>query len=195
MHPEAAKKIAVWVDHFGVEIKITRSRSSVFGDYRHPHGGKGHRISINHDQNQYAFLITMVHEFAHLVCWNKYRNQIKPHGEEWKSEFKKMMTLFFDLNIFPAELIVALKKYLNNPFASGCSDVNLMNTLRLFDSNKQTVLVSSITQGSLFSLKNGRVFQKGHRIRKRFQCVDINSKQVYLFSPSAEVYLRDPEND
>lgn len=190
MPAEAAPLIARWIEHFRVEIKITRSRSSVFGDYRHPHGQHGHRISINHDQNHFAFLITLVHEFAHLICWNKYKTTVKPHGEEWKREFKELMHPFFELTIFPGEVVTALKKYLHNPAASSCTDIHLMNTLRHYDTHKSTIPVKNIPAGSLFSMKNGRMFRKGERIRTRFRCVEIKTNQIYFFHPTAEVYLR-----
>lgn len=194
MPVEAAPLIARWVNYFQVEIKITKSRSSVYGDYRHPHGIKGHRISVNHDQNPYAFLITMVHEFAHLTCWNKYKNAVKPHGDEWKKEFKELMTPFFELKIFPDEIVSALKKYLHNPAASSCSDMNLMNVLHHYDQSKGTVLIKNIPPGSIFNLRNGKVFKKGDRIRTRFRCLELESRQIYFFSPTAEVYLRNDGN-
>ena len=35
---------------------------------RYPYGKHGYRKPINGDLNQYAFLITFIHEMAHLMC-------------------------------------------------------------------------------------------------------------------------------
>ena len=102
--PAAAPLIARWIDHFQCEFKVSRNRNSKFGDYRPPHGGKGHRISVNYDLNQYAFLVTTVHEFAHLHTWNGHKHRAKPHGAEWKANFKKMMQPFFEKDIFPFDI-------------------------------------------------------------------------------------------
>lgn len=186
---KAAPLVATWIDHLQVELKINRPRESVLGDYRHPHGQNGHRISINNDLNPYAFLITLVHEFAHLIAWNKFRNQVRPHGNEWKQEFKRLMQPFFDRDIFPEKIKRAVITYLRNPGASSCTDVNLLRVLKEYDVVQHTVFVSAIPHGGFFSLKNGRKFQKLQLIRKRYHCKEIPSGKIYLFSPVVEVYV------
>src|SRR5690554_6336368 len=83
MPAQAAELIAQWIAETSCQFKITGSRKSKFGDYRPPFGGKGHRISVNHDLNPYAFLITTVHEFAHLHTWHEHKNKVQPHGPNW----------------------------------------------------------------------------------------------------------------
>lgn len=63
----AAPIIARWIDYFQCEFKISKSRATKLGDYRHPFRGVGHKISVNNNLNAYAFLVTTVHEFAHLL--------------------------------------------------------------------------------------------------------------------------------
>jgi len=41
----------------------------------------------------------------------------------------------------------------------------------------------------LFKIKDGRIFRKHERLRKRYKCIEVSSKRVYLFSPVAEVEL------
>ncbi len=184
-----AEMMAKWIDYFQVELSINRPRSSVLGDYRHPYAGKGHRISVNRDLNPYAFLITLIHEFAHLTNWNKHKNHVKPHGEEWKTEYKILMQPLFDRKVFPEDIEKAVRKYMMNPAASSCSDTHLLRVLKKYDSVQHTVFVSSIPAGGYFQLKNGRKFQKLELIRKRYRCKEIPSNDIYLFSPVTEVYL------
>ncbi|OKS88828.1 SprT family zinc-dependent metalloprotease [Mucilaginibacter polytrichastri] len=188
MPPAAAPLIGRWIDYFKCEFKISRNRNTKFGDYRPPHAGKGHRISVNFDLNPYAFLVTTVHEFAHLHTWNEHKHKAKPHGIEWKQNFKKMMQPFFDQQVFPPDIRQAITNYLNNPAASSCSDLNLYRSLRQYDAPKESMLtVEKLPANSVFKLKDGRVFRKGEQLRKRFKCVEVSSKRVYLFSPVAEV--------
>jgi hypothetical protein len=189
---EAAPLVARWIDYFKCEFKISRNRNSKFGDYRSPYGGKGHRISVNYDLNPYAFLVTTVHEFAHLHTWNEHKQKAKPHGTEWKNNFKKMMQPFFEKEIFPADIKKAIVNYLDNPAASSCSDLNLYRSLRKYDPPKASeaiLTVEKIPLKALFKLKDGRVFRKDEKLRKRFKCIEVATKRIYLFSPVAEVEL------
>jgi hypothetical protein len=189
---EAAPLVARWIDYFKCEFKISRNRNSKFGDYRSPYGGKGHRISVNYDLNPYAFLVTTVHEFAHLHTWNEHKQKAKPHGTEWKNNFKKMMQPFFEKEIFPADVKRAIINYLDNPAASSCSDLNLYRSLRKYDPPKESeaiLTVEKIPLKALFKLKDGRVFRKDEKLRKRFKCTEVATRRIYLFSPVAEVEL------
>ncbi|AYL98290.1 SprT-like domain-containing protein [Mucilaginibacter celer] len=189
---QAAPLIARWIDYFKCEFKISRNRNSKFGDYRSPYGGKGHRISVNYDLNPYAFLVTTVHEFAHLHTWNEHKQKAKPHGTEWKNNFKKMMQPFFEKDIFPVDIKKAIVSYLDNPAASSCSDLNLYRALRKYDPPKASeaiLTVEKIPLKALFKLKDGRVFRKDEKLRKRFKCTEIATRRIYLFSPVAEVEL------
>lgn len=189
---EAAPLVARWIDYFKCEFKISRNRNSKFGDYHSPYGGKGHRISVNYDLNPYAFLVTTVHEFAHLHTWNEHKQKAKPHGTEWKNNFKKMMQPFFEKEIFPADVKRAIINYLDNPAASSCSDLNLYRSLRKYDAPKVSeaiLTVEKIPLKALFKLKDGRVFRKDEKLRKRFKCTEVATKRIYLFSPVAEVEL------
>jgi hypothetical protein len=187
---EAAPIIAKWIDYFHCEFKISKSRNSKFGDYRPPFKGKGHRISVNYNLNTYAFLVTTVHEFAHLLTWNEHQRKAKPHGTEWKANFKKMMKPFFEAYTFPEDVQKAIISYLQNPAASSCSDLNLFRVLKKYDTaNQASLTVESLPADSVFVLKDKRVFKKEGLIRKRYRCTELKTGLVYLFNPLAEVYL------
>lgn len=185
----AAPVIARWIDYFQCEFKISRNRNTKFGDYRAPFGHQGHRISVNYDLNPYAFLVTTVHEFAHLLTWNEYKGKAKPHGREWKLNFQRMMKPFFEINVFPADLKQTITAYLRNPAASSCSDINLFRALKQYDPASALLTVEGLTEGSLFKIKGGRMFSRGERIRKRYRCIEVKTGKVYLFSPLAEITL------
>ncbi|SEO11151.1 SprT-like domain-containing protein [Mucilaginibacter sp. OK283] len=188
--PDAAPLIGRWIDYFKCEFKISRNRGTKFGDYRSPYAGKGHRISVNYDLNPYAFLVTTVHEFAHLHTWNEHKQKARPHGTEWKSNFKRMMQPFFEKDIFPPDVKHAIVSYLDNPAASSCSDLNLYRSLRKYDAPKEAMLtVEKVPFKALFKIKGNRIFRKEEQLRKRFKCVELKTKRVYLFSPVAEVEL------
>lgn len=187
--PEAAAPIvSQWIVDTKCRFRVSKSRSSKFGDYRAPFQGQTHQISVNHDLNPYAFLITTVHEFAHLKTWTQYKDRVKPHGKEWKNNFKELMTPFFKLQVLPHDVTMALLQYMDNPAASSCTDLNLYRTLKKHDVvASEFTTVESIPTESVFSLKNGRVFQKKEKLRKRFKCMELSTGKYYLIHPIAEV--------
>jgi len=189
MPAPAAPIIAKWIDYFQCEFKISKNRATKLGDYRHPFKDKGHKISVNNDLNPYAFLVTTVHEFAHLLTWNDYKNKAKPHGAEWKYNFKRMMKPFFELQVFPPDIHQTIINYLNNPAASSCTDLSLARALKKYDDNLLTNRVEELPLHAIFTLKDGRKFKKGERIRKRYRCVCLDNGNTYLFNPLAEVLL------
>ncbi|WP_409150409.1 SprT-like domain-containing protein [Sphingobacterium sp. BS-2] len=184
----AAPIISEWINDTACRFKVTRSRASKLGDYRSPFKNEPHQITINHDLNPYSFLITTVHEFAHLKTWQQHKNKVKPHGKEWKNNFKSLMDAFLKLNLFPEDITLALVKYMDNPAASSCTDLTLYKVLKSYDKSEfETVTIDTIEFNSYFSIKNGRVFQKLDRLRKRYKCLEVKTQRIYLFHPIAEV--------
>jgi SprT protein len=187
MPAPAAPIIAKWIDYFQCEFKISKNRATKLGDYRHPFKGNGHKISVNNDLNPYAFLVTTVHEFAHLLTWNDHKSKAKPHGSEWKVNFKRMMNPFFELQVFPPEIHQIIINYLNNPAASSCTDLTLARALKKYDTHLSTIRIEELPLHTIFTLKDGRKFKKGERIRKRYRCECLDNGNIYLFNPLAEV--------
>lgn len=177
-----------YLQHYKVHLTVTRERQSVLGDYRNAHSGNNHRISINGNLNQYSFLITLLHELAHLFTYERYGHRVQAHGLEWKNEYSKILAQFLLKKIFPADIQKALMKTLQNPAASSCADTSLLRVLHKYDEKKEGVtLVENLPEGRLFKIKDGRLFKKEERIRKRYRCVEVATGKVYLFSPVYEV--------
>ncbi len=175
------------ITQFKVQLTVSRKRQSILGDYRHAHGHLGHRISVNGNLNKYSFLVTLLHELAHLFTFEKYRGKVKSHGQEWKNEFAGILKDFIQLDIFPEDVKQTLMKSLKNPAASSCSDVLLLRVLRNYDDNPhQLILVEELQKNELF-MAHKRLFKMGEKIRTRFKCLEIDTGKWYLFSPVYEV--------
>ena len=187
--PEGSyQPVLEYLHEFKIQLTITRSRSSVLGDYRHAHQNKGHRISVNGNLNKFSFLITLLHEIAHLITFVKQTKRVLPHGLEWKANFSHILTVFVAKNIFPEDVKTALLSSINNPAASSCADVNLLRILKNYDEKKEDIyFVEQLPTGQLFEIKGKRIFEKGEKIRKRFKCREVATGKWYLFSPVSEV--------
>lgn len=175
-----------WINDYRLQLTIKKSRSTKLGDFRPAFNGKPAKITVNGDLNKYGFLITLVHEIAHGVCWIKYQHKVKPHGKEWKDIYTTMLALFIGNNTFPVELEQFIVAHINNPKASSCSDIHLLKALRAYDKNPVTFL-EDLPLESKFELGTGRKFIKKEQKRKRFLCLEISSNRMYLVSPMAEV--------
>lgn len=172
----------------GVHLKIVNERATRHGDYRKGHSGK-HEITVNGSLNKYRFLITLVHEIAHLVAFEKYGRNIKPHGHEWKHTFQQLMVPYIRPEIFPNQLLSLLARHFRNPSASSDTDTTLSLALKQFDQQNDKNYVFEIPYGSVFRIKNGKVFKKIAVRTKRYECLEISSGRLYLFNPNAEVEL------
>lgn len=172
-----------------VHLKIVNERVTRHGDYRRLSNGK-HLITVNATLNKYRFLITLVHEIAHLVAFEKYGRRIKPHGMEWKRTFQVLMLPLLRPEIFPSKLLPLLALHFKNPKASSSTDARLSIALQLFDKQQtDKTYVFQLPFGSIFRIYNGKFFRKGNKKVKRFECVELKTGKVYLFQPNAEVEL------
>ena len=183
-------EVSHYLQHYKVQLTITRERKSVLGDYRNSHAGQNHRISVNGNLNPYAFLITLLHELAHLFTYERFGHRVQAHGAEWKNEFSKVLAQFLLKKVFPPDIHKTLLTSLQNPAASSCADVALLRILHLYDVKKDgTALIESLPAGTLFTIKGDRQFLKGDKVRKRYKCTEVATGKVYLFSPVYEVDL------
>lgn len=197
---QAIPIVVPWLVDNYVALTIARKRQTKLGDYRPPFKGKGHRISVNGDLNQYAFLNTLVHEIAHLYTWKRYQRSVKPHGIEWKMTYQNLLRPFLEQKIFPEDLAVALRNYLINPAASSCADPYLYKAFRKYDAPPpnlpagiQRVLLEEVPEGETFLLEAGkgyRCFIKGRKRRTRYLCKERDTNKEYTVSGVAEVYIK-----
>lgn len=171
-----------------VHLKIVNERMTRHGDYRRHESGK-HQITVNANLNKYRFLITLIHEIAHLVAFHKYGRKIKPHGLEWKKTFQYLMVPFIRPEIFPNHLLPLIARHFKNPTASSDTDATLSLALKQFDDKNEKTYIFEVPYASYFRIHNGKIFKKGAQRVKRFECIETSSGKIYLFNPNAEVEL------
>lgn len=177
-----------YILEFRVQLTLTRERKTILGNYRSPFNSQGHRISVNANLNKYSFLITLLHELAHLFTWEKYKNKVSAHGKEWKIEYSSILKNFVAAHLFPKTVEQALLKSLHNPAASSCGDEHLLRALKTFDTAKSNlVFVEQLDAGDFFKTGDGRKFIMIEKLRKRYKCKEVASSKMYLFNGLYEV--------
>ncbi len=188
--PDTYDAVLQYLQFYRVHLTVARERKSILGDYRHRTHFSNHRISVNGNLNKFSFLITLLHELAHLLTFEQFGNKVLSHGREWKIIYRKLLEQFVQNKIFPADIEKEMLGSLKNPAATSCAEDGLVRILRKYDDAKShNRLVEEIPVNGIFRCNDGRVFKKGEKMRKRFKCTEIKTGRVYLFSPVYEVEI------
>jgi hypothetical protein len=180
----------LWQDH-PFEFIVSKARGTKLGDFRYS-PTKGYQITVNHNLNPYAFLVTYIHEVAHRVTYDIHKSKVAPHGNEWKRNFYELFDPILDVELLPASLVQVLTKYLQNPAATSTGYTPLVNELAKFDSQPAigTRLID-LEEGTVFQLKNLTLI-KGKLRRTRYICQDTQSGRNYLVAKNAYVQPQEP---
>ena len=168
------------------EFKLRKTRVSKIGDFT-CRPGKVPRITVNHDSHPYLFLLTYIHEVAHLVVHKQSGWRLEAHGREWKDAFRALLAPILTTAVFTDDLLSALSKHMVNPRASSFSDAALSACLRQHDERLRSVtLLSEIPEGSVFGIRD-RWFTKGQQKRTRVVCREVKTSRRYLVPLNAPV--------
>jgi hypothetical protein len=175
--------VAEYLHRYGIHLTISKERQSVLGDYRPAINQKAHRISVNGNLNPFAFLLTLLHEMAHLLVFEAYGSKVLPHGLEWQKVYSGLLAVFLEKSIFPDDIKQVLIQTIRRPAASSCGEESLMRVLQQYDRNKSNkIRVEELSPGQQFKTDDGRVFIKGQKLRKRHKAVALSGGALYLFS-------------
>lgn len=178
--------LRLWRLHAFV-FKITQPRKSKYGDYRYNPADQSHQITVNGNLHPYAFLITYLHEVAHLVTQKEYGRKALPHGIEWKKNFSLLLEPVLNKEVFPLDILFELENYAVNPKATSCSDHELSYILHKYDPERnQQLFLKDLKEGERFLLDN-RIFVKGELRRTRVLCTEASTKRKYLVSNMAPI--------
>lgn len=184
--PEVAEYcFQLWQDH-PFDFIVSKARDTKLGDFRFS-PSKGYQITVNHNLNPYAFLVTYIHEVAHRVTYDIHKNKVNPHGNEWKRNFYELFEPILDEELLPEPLVQVLRKYLQNPAATSNGYAPLVSVLATFDSQPALgIRLADLEEGKVFQLKN-LVLIKGKLRRTRYICQDTQSSKNYLVAKNAYV--------
>lgn len=178
----------LWQKH-NFHFNIKKKRNTKLGDYRYSFVDKSHTITVNADLNPFAFLITYLHEVAHLIVQVSYKSGIDPHGAEWKNTFRNISAPMLNSEIFPDNVLGALNNYFKNPKASSCADPVLMKALHTYNIvGSEFKMLSELNIGVVFEF-NGRQFLKEEVRRTRVLCKETASGRRFLISKIAVVSM------
>jgi SprT protein len=188
--PEAAAEycIELW-RRYDFTLKIKGDRKTKLGDFRVVKASGAVTITVNGTLNQHAFLVTYIHELAHLLAWRKHRSSIKPHGPEWQAQFQLLMQPLLTPEVFPAVVLAPLKRYMQRPSASTASCQPLWLALRSLDeASESSILLAQIPDGARFRFCQTE-YLKVEKKRTRALCQNLSNGRRYLISTAAQVEM------
>lgn len=174
-----------------VDFHLSKPRSTKLGHYRAPYKGQPQSVSINSDLSPERFLLTLIHELAHLFTYQEYGRKVKPHGGEWKRCFQQLMTPLLSPVVFSEEILPHLIRHLNNPKATSCVDRELHKRFEAME-GKSNVCLDELPEGAEFKLEGGRTFVKGKKRRTRYMCYELPGRRAYLIHESASIARQKP---
>ena len=187
---KALDEVVVLLQKHPIHLGLMAPRKGVFGDYRAPQKvGEYHKITVNGDLNNYAFLVTFLHEYAHLQVFVNHGPRAQAHGSEWKTYFRQLLYQFIQHDIFPEDLRLALQNYMAKMTASTASNPQLIRVLERYDVRKRPENETTVEQlpPKAHFKYNGEMFERGERLRKNFTCTRLSDGTKFRFNPVARV--------
>ena len=183
-----AQAILEYLSESKCALRITKHRKTKRGDFRQ--NGQKLSISINHDENSFRFLFTLVHEIAHLKTYVEFKNKVKPHGDEWKVNFKSLFYYFKMEEEFGRDetiLDVVVKELL---YPKACSGVSL-EVERAFSKydNIEGVYLDELESGEHFIFRD-KIYKKLEARRTRVMCLNLDNNRKYTINKAALVKVR-----
>lgn len=182
---DKAKNILVYLEKANCSFRITKPRKTKRGDFRQ--NGSQISISVNHDTNTYRFLFTLVHEIAHLKTFLEYRNKVKPHGDEWKRNFRDLFATLLIEEEFrkDSEIFHVINAELVNPKACSGVNVKVERAFAKYD-EKQGVYLEEIDVGRKFVFRDQKYIKLENR-RSRVMCLNEGNNRKYTINKAALV--------
>lgn len=142
-------------------------------------------ISINNNLSPSKFLYVFLHEYAHLLVVQKYKNA-KPHGYEWQIEFFNLLYEAIKKQLFHTSIAQAIiKNFFYDGVYSKQRDFSISITIDKVDQTITSLYIKDLKIGTIFKTKNGMLLQLLEKKRTRYLCNEIKTNKKYLISSYA----------
>lgn len=176
----------------GINFKLARERSSKVGDYRSHMPPWRHQISININLHPYHFLVTLLHETAHLLVHERYQSHGEPHGPRWQASFAELIMPYTRNGVLPEKLTHALSNHVAKGYATTTGDPLLSAVFRELDGTAPFItILETLPEGAIFALHD-QLFRKGQKLRTFYKCFSLTHQRDYRVRATAEVEKIEP---
>jgi hypothetical protein len=170
-----------------LHVKIEPPRITKYGHMKHDKLRHLFTISINNNLSPSKFLYVFLHEYAHVLVAQQFKTY-KPHGNEWKTSFFKLLHNAMNNELFHPSIVQAIHaEFFSNFVYSRQRDFVISQAIDKADNNVPLLFVKDLNIGTAFMLKNGMQFILLEKRRTRFLCKEIRNNHNYLISSYAIV--------
>ena len=134
----------------------------------------------------------MLHEMAHLNTYQRYGNDIQPHGHEWQEEYRQLLRQY--LSCFPDDIVALITQYTSRIPLSRTLEKQFDEQLRHYDPNytpSDDLTLDQLPPGTAFRIANKphKPFRSLEKRRTRWICLGLDDNKKYLVSGSARVVV------
>lgn len=145
----------LWQTH-RFKLVVTKERKTKLGDF----SIRKHQaiITVNGNLRPEAFLVTYLHELAHLLTFKRYGNKVAPHGQEWKMCYTALLQEALDAGYFSEKVAPVIIQHIKKPKAATTSDQLLYHTLHA-DAGAGVITLAQIPDGGYFSFR-GKIYRR-----------------------------------
>ncbi len=192
-HLPFPEQVVPWLESqlapYTYQLKVTRPRKTKLGDFRPPQQGRVPTITLNGNLPPYQFLVTLVHELAHLITWEQHGRRAAPHGKEWKHCFGDLLHSLLAAAQWPPLFVAAAGRHAARPKSTTAGDPDLQRALLELDQvdgMQAALLLSDLQAGQCFLFK-GRGFAVMEHRRTRTLVRELQTQNKYLIPMIAEV--------
>ena len=185
---ERTQVIGEYLQAHSCELILCKARKTKLGDFRVK--GVQKRIKINNNLNPYRFTITLIHEIAHLKTYYEKGWRCKPHGEEWKNNYRQLLDIWRIEELFDATAPLKSLFFQEHKQPSTCSGTHKEKeaVLREYDVDQSGIQLGDLENGMSFYFK-GVAYQKIKDRRTRSLCLRESNQKMYTIHQASQVEL------
>lgn len=176
---QSAEEAVALLQELECNFRFASPRKTKLGDFKPGRGRAPHCISVNGDLHPILFLITFIHELAHLKVHLDHGRHREPHGNIWKNTYRDMLAPFVREDIF-GDLLDEAKEHLRKAPAGWRRSGPLHQLLPEAPQFEGATTLSSFKEGDQFMIPGGRIFKLGQKRRTRYRCTDMGNGKDYL---------------
>lgn len=163
---KTGSRMLEWLREKKCTLEVVKDRKTLNGDY----SPADRKIKINEGLVGFRFLITFLHEFAHVNATDEgiedSHTDCSSHGRLWKNYFSKLLINECNkYDTFPEELLPHVYKYAQDITAT--TPLFLTNAIKQYENpDKKFTSLRDIPEGAKFLIPNKEeVYVKGPKLR------------------------------
>ncbi|MDD4848219.1 MAG: SprT-like domain-containing protein [Bacteroidales bacterium] len=181
-----------YLEDKNLQLVVVNDRVTKLGDFRPMcRLRKYHKITINGGLNPYSFLLTLLHEVAHLYVFEQQGTLVNAHGKAWQQTFSELFSPILEQHLLPDDVHCALLNHFPHPKASSMSDFGLVQVLRKYDNQPDALILDELDLNDFFVF-HGKMYQKIKKLRSYSICMRLSDKRSFKIHGLAEVQRSTP---